>query len=57
MQDDVIITWGLQAAFDHLYYPAAFEDNFKISLVYCDSVYHNGYSSSDHCAVRADFEF
>lgn len=57
MPNEEIITWGHQAAFDHLYYPAAFEDNFKISLVYCDSVYHNGYSSSDHCAVRADFEF
>ena len=57
MPDEEIYTWGHQAAFDHLYYPAAFEDNFKFSMVYCDSVYHNGYSSSDHCALRSDFEF
>ena len=52
-----ILTWGNQAAFDHLYYPAAFTDHYSTTTIYCDTSNHNGYSSSDHCAVRADFVF
>ena len=56
MPQNAILTWGNQAAFDHLYYPAAFTGNYKETTILCDNENHNGYSSSDHCAVRADFE-
>ena len=57
MPEYEIFTWGNQAAFDHLFYPAAFTDNYSTTTIFCDTSNHNGFSSSDHCAVRADFVF
>lgn len=50
-------TWRDSSAFDHIYYSAEFQNHMIDSRRVCDLNPYNGYSGSDHCALKATFEF
>lgn len=50
-------TWRNASALDHLYYASEFRQNLEKSERVCDSDPYNGYSDSDHCALKAVFQF
>ncbi|MBO4349315.1 MAG: endonuclease/exonuclease/phosphatase family protein [Proteobacteria bacterium] len=52
-----ITTWGDSATFDYLFYSAEDVQKLHNAEVICDGYRQNGFSSSDHCSVKAVFEF
>ncbi len=50
-------TWQNSAAFDHLYYNAAFRQHLEKSERVCGTSAYSGYSDSDHCALKAVYRF
>ena len=52
----LITTWNDEVTFDHIFYSPAAAPLFERAEVLCDSIRSGGFSSSDHCAVRAFFK-
>ena len=57
MAPESVTTWNDSVTFDYLFYTAGDKDKRKETEVFCDVYRNNGFSSSDHCAVRTVFEF
>ncbi len=57
MMQGPITTWGDSVTFDYLFYSAENASKSAKAEVICDEYRKNGLSSSDHCSVKAVFEF
>ena len=52
-----ITTWSGTDALDHIFIPAGLKSAQKEAVIVCGETTAQGYSDSDHCALRVDFEF
>ena len=52
-----ITTWSATDALDHIFIPSQLKSTQKEAIIVCGNPPSSGYSDSDHCALRVDFEF